>query len=109
MEDQEKGGYVDRYGSGLFFLIVMIAGLNVIDALLTMMILENGGWELNPIVRSVIHVYGDKFWIWKFAIVSVSLILLCLHSKFRLATHVILGVGMIYIAAILFQILLIVF
>ena len=108
IEDQERGGYVDRYGSGLFFLIVLIAGLNVIDALLTMMILEDGGWELNPIVRSVIQLYGDKFWIWKFLIVSVSLILLCLHSKFRVATHAILGVGMIYIAVILFQILLMV-
>lgn len=80
----------------------------MIDALLTMMILEDGGWELNPIVRSVIQLYGDKFWIWKFLIVSVSLILLCLHSKFRVATHAILGVGMIYIAVILFQILLMV-
>jgi hypothetical protein len=76
------------------------------DALLTMMILEDGGWEMNPIVRSVIQVYGDKFWIWKFAIVSVPLVLLCLHSKFRSATAVILGVGVVYVAAILFQIFL---
>ena len=81
-------------------------GLNVTDALLTMMILEDGGWELNPIVRSVIQVYGDKFWIWKFAIVSVPLVLLCLHSKFRSATAVILGVGVVYAAAVLFQIFL---
>ncbi len=108
MEDQVRGGYVDRYGSGLFFLIVLIAGLNVIDALLTMMILEDGGREANPIVGSVIQLYGDKFWIWKFMIVSVSLILLCLHSKFRLVTHLILGLGAIYVAAILFQIFLIV-
>ena len=104
--DQQSGGYVDRYGSGLFFLIVLIVGLNVTDALLTMMILEDGGWELNPIVRSVIQVYGDKFWIWKFAIVSVPLVLLCLHSKFRSATAVILGVGVVYAAAVLFQIFL---
>lgn len=105
-EERRRGGYVDRYGSGLFFLIVLIVGLNVIDALLTMMILEDGGWEMNPIVRSVIQVYGDKFWIWKFAIVSVPLVLLCLHSKFRSATAVILGVGVVYVAAILFQIFL---
>jgi hypothetical protein len=105
-EDRQTGGYVDRYGSGLLFLIVLIVGLNVMDALLTMMILEQGGWEMNPIVRSVIQIYGDKFWIWKFAIVSVPLVLLCLHSKFRLATPMILGVGIIYVAAILFQIFL---
>ncbi len=87
-------------------MIVLIVGLNVMDALFTMMILEKGGWEMNPIVRSVIQMYGDKFWIWKFAIVSVPLVLLCLHSKFRLATPMILGVGFIYVAAILFQIFL---
>ncbi len=80
----------------------------MIDALLTMIILEEGGREVNPIVRSVIQIYGDKFWIWKFAIVSAPLILLCLHSKFRLATPVILGMGAIYVAAILFQIVLII-
>jgi len=105
-EDQQRGGYVDRYGAGLFFLIVLIVGLNVIDAWLTMMILEDGGWEMNPIVRSAIQTYGDKFWIWKFGIVSVPLVLLCLHSKFRSATVAILGVGIVYVAAILFQILL---
>ncbi len=105
-EEQQRGGYVDRYGAGLFLLIVLIVGLNVIDALFTMMILEDGGWEINPIVRSVIQIYGDKFWIWKFVIVSVPLILLCLHSKFRLATPAILGVGVVYVAAILFQIFL---
>ncbi len=104
--DRRRGGYVDRYGSGLFFLIVLIVGLNVMDAFLTMMILEDGGWEMNPIVRSVIQVYGDKFWIWKFAVVSVPMVLLCLHSKFRSATAVILGVGVVYVAAILFQIFL---
>lgn len=107
-EDQERGGYVDRYGSGLFFLIVLIAGLNVIDALLTMIILEDGGREMNPIVCSVMQIYGDKFWIWKFAIVSVPLILLCIHSKFRRTTPVILGMGVIYVAVILFQIVLII-
>lgn len=105
-KDQQRGGYVDRYSSGLFILIILIVGLNVIDALLTMKILEDGGREMNPIVRSVIQVYGNKFWIWKFGVVSVPLVLLCLHSKFRSVTAVILGAGVIYVAAILFQIFL---
>ena len=99
---------MDRYGSGLLFLIVLIAGLNILDALFTMMILEDGGLEMNPIVHNAIQIYGDRFWIWKFAIVSLPLILLCLHSKFRLATPVILGMSVIYVTAILFQILLII-
>ena len=108
-EDRERGGYVDHYGSGLLFLIVLIAGLNILDALLTMMILEDGGLEINPIVHSVIQIYGDRFWIWKFAMVSVSLILLCLHNKFRLAIPAMLGVSAIYVTVVLFQIFLIIY
>ena len=108
-EDQGTGGYVDRYGPGLLFLLVLILGLNVLDAFLTMMILEDGGWEINPVVRSVIQLYGDRFWVWKFVTVSVPLILLCLHSKFRLVIPVLWGISAIYMTVILFQVLLIVY
>ena len=105
--DQEKGVYVDRYSSGLFFILVFIIGLNVLDALLTMMILETGGRELNPIVQSVIDLWGEKFWIWKFAIVSFSMVLLCLYSRFKRVMAVCIGSGLIYLAVILYQIFLI--
>jgi hypothetical protein len=36
------------------------------------MILDLKGWEANPVVHTVIILYGTKFWIWKFSIVSVS-------------------------------------
>jgi hypothetical protein len=108
-EDKEKGGYVDRYSSGLLFLIILIVGLTVLDALFTIMILDNGGWEINPIVRSAIQLYGDRFWVWKFAIVSVPLILLCIHNKFRMVIPIILGISAIDIVIVLFQIFLIIY
>ncbi len=108
-DDQRTGGYVDRYGPRLLFLVVLILGLNVLDAFLTMMILEDGGWEMNPVVRSAIQLYGDRFWVWKIVTVSVPVILLCLHSKFRRVTPVLFGIGAIYLAAVLYQVLLIVY
>jgi hypothetical protein len=105
-EDQERGGYVDRYHSGLLILFTLAVGLTVLDALFTIMILDDGGWEINPVVRSVIQLYGDRFWVWKFVIVSFSLTLLCLHSKFRLVMPVILGITAISIIVILYQIFL---
>jgi hypothetical protein len=107
-EDRERGGYVDRYGSGLLFLIVLIAGLNILDALFTMIILADGGVEMNPIVRNAIQIYGDKFWIWKFVMVSVPLILLCLHNKFRLAIPAMVGISAVYAIVVLFQVFLII-
>ena len=104
--DQEKGGYIDRYSSTLFFFVILILGLNVLDVLLTVMILDLKAWELNPIVRSVIEAHGDRFWIWKFAIVSVSLILLCLHSKLKPVITILVALCSIYLLVILYQIFL---
>ena len=105
--DQEKGGYVDRYSSGLFFILVLIVGLNVLDSLLTMTILERGGWELNPIVQSVMDLCGEKFWVWKFGMVSLCVVLLCLHSRFKRVMAVCIGSGFLYLVVIVYQILLI--
>jgi hypothetical protein len=106
-EDQEKGGYVDRYNPSLLILLILIVGLNFLDSLFTMIILDCGGWELNPIVRSAIDMYGDRFWIWKFMIVSVNVILLCIHSWFRHVKKVILWITIFYLGIILYQIFLI--
>ena len=105
-KDQKRGGYVDRYSSRLLFLLISVGGLNVLDALFTMMILEDGGWEVNPVVRSVIQLYGYRFWIWKFIIVSIPLTLLCIHSKFRFVMPVTLGITTICVLVILYQIFL---
>ena len=63
--------------------LILIVGLNILDSSFTMIILEFGGWEVNPIVRAAMDVYGDQFWVWKFLLVSFNLVLLCLHSRFR--------------------------
>lgn len=101
--DKEKGGYVDRYSSKLFFFLILLIGLNILDVLFTMMILDNKGWEFNPIVQSVMNIHGDRFWIWKFVIVSASLTLLCLHSKFRHVKQIIVGLSLIYLLTIAYQ------
>ena len=107
-EDQEKGGYVDRYSSRLFFFLVLIMGLNIFDSILTMMILDLKGEEINPVVRAVIEIHGDKFWVWKFGIVSVCLILLCLHNKFKRIKWIFVGISAIYLLVVVYEILLLI-
>lgn len=106
--DQEKGGYIDRYSPGLFSLLLLIVGLNILDALLTITILDHGGWEINPFVRSVIELYGEKFWAWKFVTVSIGLILLCIHSKFRPIKTIIVTTGFIYASVVLYEVFLLI-
>ncbi len=108
-DDQQKGGYVDRYDSGLFYFLVFIITFNILDALFTMKLLEMGAWEANPIVQALMDLYGDKFWLWKFAIVSFSLILLCLHSQFRRVKAFIISISFIYFTVVFYQIFLVTF
>ena len=72
-----------------------------------MIVLHEGGSEINPIVRSVIESCGDAFWVWKYFIVFCSLILLGLHSNFGRVRTVIHALCFIYVAVVLYQILLI--
>lgn len=108
-ESQVKGGYVDQYHFGLLILLILPIGLSVLDALFTLMILEDGGWEMNPVVCSVIQLYGDRFWVWKFAMISIPLILLCLHIKFRWVVPVLVSIATINIIVILYQIFMFLF
>lgn len=96
----------DRYSAPLFTFLVSIVGLNVLDSLFTMMILDKGGWEANPLVAAVMEVHGYKFWIFKFAMVSVCLVLLCLHSRFRWVKRMIVFLTSVYLVVVLYQIYL---
>ena len=106
-EDRKTGGYVDRYSPTLFICLLSIVGLNILDGFQTMMLLDLGGWEVNPIVHSAMQLYGDNFWIWKFFIASASVVFLCLHSKFRKAKPIIAFLAILYIVIVFYHFLLI--
>ena len=97
---------MDRYSSALLILLVLVVGLNILDSLFTMMILDSKGVEVNPIVGAVIELHGDKFWIWKFGIVSFCLVLLCLHSTFKWTRGAIIVLSSIYLAVVIYQLFL---
>ena len=100
-----KERYVDRYSPALLFFLVLISGLNCLDSFFTMKILQNNGCELNPIVESTMTFLGEEFWIWKFAVVSFSSVILCLHSQFVGVKIAILFLCYLYLGLVDYQIL----
>ena len=105
-EDRLRGGYVDRYGHRLFTVLLWIVVLNIFDALFTHMILDCGGTELNPVADWAITVFGNHFIVWKLAVIGCGLLLLCLHSKFRIAKAVIAMAVILYSGVVFYQIVL---
>ena len=83
----------------VFFLAVLVVILNLADAVFTYFILAHGGWEVNPIARAAIAAFGDSFWIWKYAVVSLSVLLLSGFVHVRLA-KVCLGLAAVLYGAV---------
>ena len=92
-----------EYGVGLVSLVVLVAGLNILDAVFTHLILAMGGAECNPVVRAAIDAYGDRFWVWKVAAVSALLVLMCLYSRFRLFRAILAGTALLFAGVISWQ------
>ena len=103
--DRQKGGYVDQYSALIFFFVISAMFLNFLDILTTVVVLDLGGAEANPIVRLGLEVCGDKFWVWKFAIFSVCVVVFCLHCKFRRATLYMATVNVIYFFCVFLNVL----
>ena len=106
-EDRLRGGYVDRYGHRLFTVLLGIVVLNIFDALFTHMILDCGGTELNPVADWAITAFGNHFIVWKLAVIGCSLLLLCLHSNFRIAKAAIAMAVILYSGVVFYQVVLI--
>jgi hypothetical protein len=104
-KDLPQEGYVDHYGPSLLALLVLISGLNCLDSFFTMKIMHLGGQELNPIVESAMILLGEKFWLWKFALISFSSIILCLHSHYKRVKIAILLLCFLYIGLIGYQLI----
>ncbi len=92
-----------EYGVGLVSLVVLVAGLNILDAIFTQMILAAGGAECNPVVRAAIDAYGNRFWVWKVAGVSALLVLMCLYSRLKLFRVILAGTALLFVGVISWQ------
>ena len=96
-----------RDSPGVFFLAVLVIILNLADAVFTEFILAHGGWEVNPIARAAIATFGDAFWIWKYAVVSLSVILLSSLVHLRMARVCLAVAAVLYSAVTVWHMILI--
>jgi len=96
-----------RENPKVFFLAVLVIVLNLADAVCTDFILAHGGWEVNPIARGAIAAFGDRFWIWKYSLVSFSVILLSGYVHMRMARVCLAVAAVLYSAVTVWHLILI--
>ena len=83
--EEREGTYVDLYGAWLFFTIAWVALMNVGDSFFTLYHLQAGGIELNPIAQTLLDLGRTEFVLWKSVMISLALMVLCVHKNFVLA------------------------
>jgi len=81
----DRAHYVDVYSRQDVFLLLAVFLLNVGDAFFTMMWLERGGREANPIMDFFLDIGPGAFIAQKCFIVGFWLVLLLVHKNFRFA------------------------
>jgi hypothetical protein len=109
--DSDRSGYVDRYTKRDVALLLSVFLLNVGDAFFTMLWLERGGKEANPIMEFFLDIGPGAFLVQKCLVVGFWLLLLVVHKNFRFArsglyaTLVVYGILMlVHFSIILFDI-----
>jgi hypothetical protein len=88
--------YVDRHGWRIAATLVGILVLCVLDALFTLLCIQKGGGELNPLMRRAIEAGVGPFIAIKCGLTIAGIIFLALHKNFRFVRGVIGGVFFFY-------------
>jgi hypothetical protein len=82
---EREGTFVDVYGRRLFLLVGWIALMNVGDSFFTLVHLQAGGVELNPVAKLLLTTGRWNFVFVKSILIALALIVLAVHKNFHLA------------------------
>jgi hypothetical protein len=80
-----EGSFVDQYSLRLVLLLGWIAVMNSADSFFTLVHIQNGGVELNPVAGSMLSLGRIGFVVTKGVLITIPLIVLCQHKNFSIA------------------------
>ena len=80
-EDKQKNFYVDHYSPWLFIIIVSILILCVVDAFLTLFLLNHGAYETNPVMAFFLQFGSLTFFISKYLLTIIPVIILLMFRN----------------------------
>jgi hypothetical protein len=79
--DRDRILYFDRYSKTSFRLIVLILVFSVLDAFLTLLLVDHGATELNPLMAFYLNIGPAPFVAVKYALTSLSIFVLLVYSN----------------------------
>ncbi len=79
--DRHRFLLLDRYSSALFIMIVFVLFLSATDALLTLILIDHGATELNPVMAYFLGFGPLVFLGVKYLLTSFSVLIIVLFSQ----------------------------
>jgi len=105
-ENRDRIFLVDQYSPVLFMAVVGILFLCVIDAILTLFLLNHGAYETNPVMAYLLNIGPYAFFILKYAMTIFATLGLLMFrvvvvQRFDISTHALLYLlGWIYVTVV---------
>jgi hypothetical protein len=84
-EEEREGSFVDIYSPVVLALIGWVALMNSADSFFTIYHLQVGGIELNPVAAVLLETGRFGFVFGKALMITLALLVLCVHKNFFLA------------------------
>ena len=84
-EDEREGTYIDRYSPRAICAVLWVALMNVGDSFFTLVHLQAGGVEVNPVAAQLLRAGRFGFVFTKSMLVAAALLVLVLHKNFPMA------------------------
>jgi len=82
---EHSNTFVDQYSVRVWGLLVWVAAMNAGDTFFTLLHLQGGGIELNPVAGMMLETGRVGFVALKSFLITVPLVILCMHKNFSLA------------------------
>lgn len=84
-EVEREGLYVDIYSQWVLFWVLWVALMNIGDSFFTLVHLQAGGVEVNPVAAAMLRTGRFGFVFIKAVLIGCALLVLTLHKNFQLA------------------------
>jgi len=101
-----KEVYVDLFGLRDFVAVLIVLLLSILDAAFTLYHLSRGAEELNLLMAYALDVGVGYFFLVKYSITAIGVMVLCIHKNFRYIKEVFVGIIALYSLLIGYHILL---
>jgi hypothetical protein len=84
-------------------MVWIITACSILDALFTLLYLERGGNEANPLMALALNLGVTTFVGLKMGLTGIGTVLLALHQNFRLGLRGLYGIVLIYLFLLVYH------